>query len=193
MNKQTIYNEIERKLPDLAIYDDKEYEKPFDEEEFEKIVMKVYAKYGLLNDSGKPNGRKLWELGIKEYDLNEIYQSYLQRLNRVLVKTDERISKIIDDAVNRTGKFKGAKGKNGKYTTLQIYRVMNRRPVNDTNYINQTTYDERVQYYYMGTLSNRDWYTTYEERRNRNIKDEMNEQYKVIKPKEHVDEEINFG
>ena len=197
MNIQTIYKEIERKLPSLDIYDDEEYTKPFDEEEFEKIVLKVYAKYGLLNDQGRPNGRKLWEFGIKDYDLNLIYQSYLQRLNRVLVKTDEKISKIIDDAVNRTGKFKDAKGKNGKYTTLQIYRVMKGRPVNDTQYINQTTYDERVQYYYMGTLTIREWYNTYLERRNRDIENEKNEQYKAQKKEDkstsQIKERINFG
>ena len=44
---QFIYNEIERKLPDLRIYE-YQYTRFFDEEDFNSILKRVYYKYGLL-------------------------------------------------------------------------------------------------------------------------------------------------
>ena len=201
LTKELIYKEIESKLPDLDIYYE-EYKKPFDENEFYNIVKKVYAKYGLLKDDGNPDGRKLWELGIKDYDLNLIYQSYLRRINEILVKNDERVSKIINEAITHTGRFTEAKS--DPITTLQLYRVINGRKVNDNNYINQITYNQESQYRYYGTLTHHEWYSTYKERRYRAIEEKKMEDYKIkkdeVKDKTETDnkehkpiEQINFG
>ena len=184
---QFIYNEIERKLPDLRIYE-YQYDRFFDEEEFNSIVKRVYYKYGLLTPDFKPDEEKLWHLGVKEFVLDQIYRNYLNRIGAILVKNDEKVSKIIDEAITHTGRFAEVKAE--PITELQLYRVINGRKVNDLSCIDKKSYEWKQNHYY-GTLTQREWYTTYLQRRKRLTEEKKIEEYKI---KEHKpDDHINYG
>ena len=191
LSKNFIYQEIERKLPELQIYE-YEYSKPYDEDAFYNIVLRVYEKYGLLKHDITPNEIKLNELGINDYDLNLIYQNYLRRINDILVKNDEKVSKIIDEAITHTGRFKDALLE--PVTKLQLYRVIKGNKVNDTSIITENEYDNEAQYKYYGTLMHRHWYSTYLERRKRIMREKRMEAYRIKKDAEtKANEQINFG
>ncbi len=191
--KNEFFNMIERKLPELQIYED-EYTKPFTKEEYDKIVLRVCDKIGALNSSGKINYPYLIKNGnIVKHHIDQYYISFMQRINNVLIKVDERINEIIDQAINHSGKFSLAKA--DPITTLQLYRVLRYRKVNDNQFITQKEYDNKNQYYYHGTKSNREWYTLYLERRNKINEQIANKQY-TEKVNEKVNEEeyiINTG
>ena len=175
---------LEKSLPDVQIFED-EYDKPFTIDDFWVIVQNVHDKLGL-------KGRAYNNL-IK-WRLDNYYWSYMARVNKILLTVDEKISEIIDEAVEHSGRFKDAKA--DPITTLQLYRVIRGKKVNDNLYITQNIYQTKKQYQYMGNQTHREWYTIYLERRNRKREEKELEPYK-IKPsdKEEIKqiEYINFG
>ena len=174
---------LEKYLPDVRIFDD-EYDKPFTIDDFWNIVQQVHDGLGF-------KGKAYYNLPNRQLD--NYYWAYMERVNKILLNVDEKVSKIIDEAVEHKGRFKDAK--TDPITKLQLYRVIRGRYVNDNNFINHVTYDTKEQYKYIGTQTHREWYTTYLERRNRKSEEKKNEQYKVKKDdlQEEKDEQINFG
>ena len=136
----------------------------------DKIGLKGKAYYNLIN-----------------LRLDNYYWAYMERVNKILLNVDEKVSKIIDEAVEHKGRFIDAKA--DPVTKLQLYRVMRGKKVNDTSIITQNIYDTKEQYKYMGTQTHREWYTTYLERRNRRNEEKKNEQYR-IKKDEKQDEKV---
>ena len=176
---------LENELPDVRIFAD-EYDKPFEIDDFWDIVQRVHDKIGL-------KGKAYYNL--INLRLDNYYWSYMERVKKILLNVDEKVSKIIDEAVEHKGRFIDAK--KDPVTTLQLYRVMRGKKVNDTSIITENKYNTKEQYKYMGTQTHREWYTTYLERRNRRNEEKKNEQYRIKKDEKQDEKvenvQINFG
>ena len=110
---------LENELPDVRIFAD-EYDKPFEIDDFWDIVQRVHDKIGL-------KGKAYYNL--INLRLDNYYWSYMERVKKILLNVDEKVSKIIDEAVEHKGRFIDAKM--DPVTTLQLYRVMRGKKVND--------------------------------------------------------------